>query len=206
MALKNTKEEAIFASVLADGRIHVEVPEGTEGAVIREYETSSGDTGRKCELVYSEISGMISKVAFYEGDYGKSLQLTIADGDEKPVVLSLGTASSYGEDMMKKLPNIDLEREVRIVPFSFTDDKGKNKKGMTVYQGDAKVANYFYDPETKSALHGFPEPKKAPKSKTLSKDEWKLYFMECRIFMIAKIEELFKLDAEEKTVLTIDDM
>ncbi len=192
--LNPAKEEAIYASILADGLIHVSVPEGTEGAKKREYETSDGKVGTKWELLYKDVSGLLTKINFREGDYGKSLQLTIQDGDEMPVVLSLPTSSNYGEDAMKKLINIDLAKPVKIAPYSFTDDKGKIKKGVTIYQDEVKLTNYFYDIETKQNLHGFPEPKKL--KKPLSKEQWKMYFMEAQMFMIDKITEHFHLEEE----------
>jgi|ERR1035437_5403623 hypothetical protein len=200
MSLKKA-EDRTFLSVLADGNIHQTVPEGTKDSVLRKYKTSDGKEGQKTELVYTELIGKITKVDFYEGDYGNQLQLTIVDGEEKPVVLSLGTSSNYGEDMMKKLLNIDLERNVKIVPYSFTDDKKKMKKGITVYQSDGKksekVKNYFYDDIAKKNIHGYPEPKKL--KKPLSKDQWKLYFGECREFLVEKITEHFKIEVKEAT-------
>ncbi|HEY9826371.1 MAG TPA: hypothetical protein V6D19_13060 [Stenomitos sp.] len=209
MALKEVKNDQIFASVLADGKIHVTVPEGTEGAVVREYETSTGEKGSKTEKIYTQLVGKITKVNFYEGDYGRQLQLTVDDGKEKPVVLSLSTSSSYGEDMMKKLLSIDITRTVKIVPYSFEDDNKKKKKGITIWQkADGaekpnKVGNYFYDEETKATLHGFPEPKKG--KKPLSKDQWKLYFGEVREFLVEKITEHFKLEEVAKTPSMNDD-
>lgn len=191
-------ENKDYLTVLSDGLLHLTVPEGTEGAIKREYETSDGKSGVKYELVYKDVSGMITKVDFRDGEYGKSLQLTIEDEGEKPLILSLSTANNFGEDMMKKLPAIDMSKPVKIAPYSFIDDKGKSKKGVTVYQDDQKVQNYFYDPETEKNIHGYPTPKK-PKGKnaTLSKEEWKMYFMEVRIFLIDFITEKFNLDKEE---------
>lgn len=194
MSLKNTQEEKIFASVLADGKIHVTVPEGTEGAVKREYETSTGEKGFKWEHVYTQLAGIIEKIEFYEGDYGVSLQLTVVDGEEKPVVLSLPTASNYGEDVMKKLLNIDLALPVVLSPFSFEDEKGKSRKGVSVVQNEKKIQNYFYDFHKKENINGYPEPKKNKGGKPLSKDQWKMYFMEARLFMIDKIKEDLKLE------------
>lgn len=190
--LQNTLEDKQFVSILADGRLHMTVDADTEGAKRREYETSDGKTGEKWELVFTEVSGIISEVKFFEGDYGKSLQLKIVDGDEKPVVLSLSCASNYGEDMMKKLLSIDIAKPVKIVPYAFIDEKGKNKKGVTVYQDDQKIKNFFYDEEKKENINGYPEPKKL--KKPLSKDQWKLYFMEARLFLIEAITTHFNLD------------
>ncbi len=199
--LTPARENVIYASVLADGLIHVTVPEGTEGAQTRKYKTSDGKEGSKQELVYKDLIGKITKVNFYEGDFGRSIQVTIVDGEDKPVVLSLSTNSNYGEDIMKKLLNVDLDRHVKIVPYSFVDDKKKSKKGITIWQQNPetnkneKIENYFYDTEKKKTINGFPEPKKL--KKPLSKDQWKLYFGEVREFLVEKIIEHFKIEAPE---------
>lgn len=214
--LKNTRENKDYVSILADGTLRVVVPEGTDGAVRREYETSDGKTGVKHELVFTEISGIISKIAFFDGDFGKLLQLTFTDGDEKPLTLSVSTETNFGEDIMKKLPAIDLDNYVRFVPYSFEDEKtGKTKKGVTIYQGqeendegemvDIKIGNYFYDTEKKKNLHKFPEAPTAPKGKEVSKEKWKMYFMEARIFLIEYITDFFDLE-NQPTDDDVDDV
>lgn len=192
MGLKNTREDKIYASVLADGLIHVEVPEDTEGAVKRDYETSDGKTGTKWEHVYNELSGKISSIAFFDGDFGKSLQITVEDPDGgKPIMLSLGTMSGYGEDVMKKLPSVDLTKEVTFAPYSFKDDKGKSKKGITVLQDGNKIKNFYYDDVEKVNINGFPVPPTPKKGKALTTDEWKMYFMQARIFLVDETEKIF---------------
>lgn len=211
MSLRNTSEERIFATLLADGKIHVTVPEGTEGATVRKYKTSDGMEGTKIEKVYTELIGKITKVGFYEGDYGKQLQVTV-QGKEgtKPVVLSLSTSSNYGEDMMKKLINVDLEKMVKIAPYAFTDENGKKKKGVTIWQHNSatgkneKIKNYFYDEEKKENTNGYPEPKKLKSGKPLSTDQWKLYFGECREFLVEKITEHFGIESESAQVSSAD--
>lgn len=191
MSLNNSREEKIFASILSDGLIHITVDKETPGAKLREFEKSDGTKSEKYELVYTDISGVITKVDFYEGDYGTSLQLTIEDGDDKPIVLSLGTHTNFGEDMMKKLPNIDIGERVKLVPFSFLDDNGKSKKGITVIQNDKKVQNYFYDPVAKTNINGYPNPKVG--KKPFTKDQWKAYFLEARIFLTDFIKDKFSI-------------
>ncbi len=208
MSLTPAKADRTYASVLADGKIHVTVPEGTEGAVVRKYKTSDDKEGSKTEFVYGELIGKITKVGFYEGDYGRQLQVTVEDGKEKPVVLSLSTSSNYGEDIMKKLINVDLEKFVKIVPYSFVDEKKKSKKGITIWQKNAegkseKVKNYFWDEESEKYVKGYPEPKKS--KKPLSKDQWKLYFGEVREFLVEKITEHFKIEETEKDTSADED-
>lgn len=197
MALKNTKSQDKFVSILADGTMRVVVPEGTEGAVKRSYETSDGKTGSKHELVYTELTGMITKIKFFEGDYGKLIQLTVLDEEDEEVVLSISTAQPFGEDVMKKLPNIDLKESVKIVPYSFKDEKtGKLKKGVTIYQDEKKMQNYFYDHKKKANINGYPDPKF--KKKTPTKDDWKLYFLNARVFLIDFITDFFEITDEPK--------
>lgn len=199
-------EDKVYGSVLADGKIHVTVPEGTEGAVVRKYKTSDGLEGEKTELVYKDIVGYIAGIQFRDGDYGSQIQITITDGDEKPFVLSLSTSSNYGEDIMKKLINVDLQKKVKIAPYSFTDEKGKKKRGITIFQNNGtenvKITNYFYDEKKKVNIHGYPTPKKT--KKPLTKDQWKLYFAECREFLIEKITEHFKIETASATSADLD--
>lgn len=208
MAYKEAREEGTFLSVLADGKFHMTVPEGTEGARKRVYKTSTGEEGFKWEKVITEVSGLISKVEFHEGDYGKNLNLTITDGDDEPLIISLATAQPFGEDMMKKLLSVDMDLPVKLVPYSFVDDKGKAKKGMTVYQnfyideagkpqGD-KIKSYFQEGEGKETknVNGYPDAPKAKAGKTISTDEWKAYFLNCRIFMVNCITDKLALDGD----------
>lgn len=200
MALKNSANNDKYLSILSDGTIRISVPEGTEGAIKREYETSDGKVGVKHELVYTEVSGMITKVAFFDGEYGKLLQLTIVDGDEEPLVLSVSTASNYGEDLMKKLPNVDLNKPVVLVPYSFEDEKGKKRKGVTVRQDEVKIENYYYDAETKKNIHGYPA---FPKKKMTTED-WKLFFLQARIFLTEQIVKIFKIEEKQTSEGDID--
>lgn len=200
--LINTKQDNKFVTILSDGTLRLPVPEYTEGSVRREYETSDGKTGVKHELVFTEISGYITKVEFKEGDFGKLLQVTMSEEGEDDVIVSIQTGSNFGEDLMKKLPAIDTQKKVRLVPYAFTDENGKSKKGLTVYQDEQKVQNFFQEGEgdKRKMLHGFPEIPKVAKGKTISSDEWKMYFMQCRIFLINYIEENFKVVAKGEVV------
>jgi hypothetical protein len=196
MALKNVeRQDGKFVSILADGKMHLNVPEGTPGAIKREYETSDGKKGTKNELVFTELSGLIKKINFWDGDYGKLLQVTVEDGEEEPVVLSVSTESNFGEDLMKKLPNVNLEKPVTIVPFAFEDDKGKKKRGITVYQDDEKIESFYYDREDKKNIHGFPTPDVPAKmKKSVHSKFWKAYFTEAREFLIEDITKRLKIE------------
>lgn len=172
----------------SDGTLRLTVDAGTEGAKLREYETSDGKKGSKWELTFKSLSGKITNLQMYEGDYGKNLLVTLSyNGGEDTI--SFNTATPFGEDFMKKLPNINLDEYVTIAPYSFVDDNGKTRKGVTVSQGDVKLSNYFYDAEKKKNLHKYPEPE-GDVSK-FDKDDWKIYFTKCRKFLVANVEEKF---------------
>lgn len=196
MALKNNSSEQKFISILSDGKFHLTVPEGTEGAVKREYETSDGTKGVKHELVYTEVSGLIADIKFYEGDYGKLLQITI-DDDGDVVVVSVNTSQNFGEDLLKKLPAIDRTVSVVLSPYSFTDEKGKQRKGVTVKQNDVKVENFYYDKTKKENINGYPNPDFGKKKK-ISNDDWKAYFLQARIFLIDDVSQRLGLATEEE--------
>lgn len=194
MALKNNERvSGKIINVLSDGKMRLSVPEGTEGAEKREYETSDGKKGVKYELVFTELSGLITDVRFWEGNYGQSIQVTVIDGEEEPVILSLSTSSNFGEDLMKKLPNINLDKPVVISPFSFENDKGKKVRGVNITQDGKKIENYYYDPKTKKNIHGYPELTDeflAKKGKT----KWSKYFDEAREFLVGEVTKQFELE------------
>ena len=104
--------------------------------------------------------------------------------------------------MMKKLPNINLDLPVKIVPYSFDDDKGKKKRGLTIYQNEQKVSNFYYDTETKEVANGYPKVKMGKKK--WSTDDWKLYFLNARVFLINDISERFKISLPEVVEEDID--
>lgn len=195
MSLENRRTAKTYITVLADGLFHQTVPEGTEGAKVREYEDSKGNKGTKIELTFDTLSGMIEKIFFNKGKFGDSLHVVI-DG----VDLSMVVSSTFAEDFMKKVPNIDLAEPVSISPYAFKDDKGKERKGLSITQDGEKVTNYFYDPVAKKATNGIediPLPK-ANKKGEISADAWKLYFGQVRMFLVENTEDKYCTEQTEK--------
>src|SRR3990172_2273273 len=190
--IEYSKPRGTYYTVLADGKFHTEVEEGSEGAVKREYETSDGKKGVKHERIAQRITGIISNVAIYDGDYGKSLQLSFGDND---LIVSLATQSSYGEDMMKKLPNIDMDKEVELSPYSFVDENGKTRKGISIKQGDVKIQSFYTEKKGEKfiTVNGYPEVPK--ESKDWDKEDWKIYFAQARKFLVGEVEKNKKFNA-----------
>ena len=185
MELTNTSQSKKFVTVLSDGKFHLSVENGTEGAIVREYEDSKGNKGTKTEFVFNEASGKITNIKFEEGEFGKNLQIELGNG-----TISLGVATSFGEDFMKKLPNINLDEIVLLQPYSFESEKGKNKKGITIYQAGEKLENYYYDKENKISCNGIPEPD--GDTSKFTKEDWTMHFMLMRKFLVGEVEKLIK--------------
>jgi len=183
MALENTHQKGDFVTVLADGLFHLEVAEGTEGAKLREYKTSKGEEKSKLELTYQSLTGFIQSIGFFEGEFGKSLNIEIKD--DKVYTVSLNTKNNFGEDMMKKFPNVDFKKRVTLKPYSFEDDKGKTRRGITIYQEDEKIAGYFYDGE--KSINDIPTPE--GDTSTYDTDDWVSFYTTQRKFLVKFTEE-----------------
>lgn len=177
----------VFITILADGKFHQTVPEGTPNAITREYEDKEGVKQTKTELVHDSITGKITGIAFEDGEYGKSIQLTI----DNEGIISAGTASNFGEDLMKKLPSVDFSKEVKLAPYAFEAD-GKSKKGVTVYQDDVKLESFYWDSVAKKAVNSLPEPE--GDTSKFDSDDWKMHFMKVRKFLV---EQTGKLAADK---------
>lgn len=191
------QERGNFFSVLAsDGKLHQTVSADTPGAKLRKYETSDGKTGEKYELVADSIEGLIDNVSIYEGDFGKNILIAFKLEEEQEesekVIVSLNVASNFGEQFMEKLPNIDEEKEIRLAPYSFLDEKtGKPKRGLTLEQGGQKLVSAYqtYD-ETKKewkTKKGFPLPEGDTKS--FDTDDWKAYFITRRKYLLEEMKK-----------------
>lgn len=177
---KNNFQGEIFARIISDGSIRVKSREGVEEAVRRDYELKDGTKGYKWELVYSTLSGLIDKLEFQDSDYGENLNITI-DG----IVLSVGVGDSYGQDLMKKLPNADFTKKIIVAPYSFMDDEGKNRKGITLYQDKQKLRSYFHGKNEAGeweALNDYPVPD--GDTEFYKKNDWKIFYLKVEKFLI----------------------
>ena len=180
MSSENNSEKKAYVTILAsDGTFRLVVPTGTPNSILREYELKDGTKGSKNELVFQKMTGIIQDVSIFDGDFGKLLQLDIAVNG-KVLTLSVSTEQNYGEDLMKKLPSIKLDQVVELSPYSFTDEKGKPKKGMSIVQDGKKITNFFFDSATKSVINGYP----AVEAGTKDTSDWKIYFLQARKFLI----------------------
>lgn len=185
------RDNKVYAIITADGALRIPSNEQNPLAEKRVVEKSDKSVVTKWELVKKGYKGTIESITFNEMDFGKMINVAfkLEPGERDQVVLSMNTASNYAFDFMKKLPNVDLTKEVSISPFSFIGDNGKSVKGITIWQGEdsnkVKVANYFSDGKT--SINGMPEPDNGGKG--FDKDDWKMYFTAVKKFLVKNTED-----------------
>lgn len=217
MELKNRESNSsdkTFLTILSDGKLHQRVDADTPGAVERTYKRDIKDDKGKVtgeedvtvhELVHTAATGIITNMYFQKGNYGENLIVEI-DNDG---AISFNASQSYGEQFLRKLPNIDLAKPVTISPYNFTKN-GKPNKGVTITQDEIKLQDYYYDYDKKVSQNGLPE---FDGDKDDSND-WKLYFLQVNKFLKKQTQPIFetnnfkapelKEDKENKEVVEQD--
>ncbi len=180
----NKKYYSVFS-----GAFRTKVPEGTPEAL----ERTNKNGVRVFEREVKALFGTIENVAIEDSDYGKQLKITLDANDEgiNPI-LSFGVESKDGRDVLKKLPSIDLSKEVRIMPYRFKpEDKDEEISGISITQKDEegkytmKVENFFFNPITKKYIHEYP----VIDWDTASESEKKIYKIQRDEFLLKYVED-----------------
>jgi len=206
------KEQKTYAIVIADGTIRVQTDKSNPKAVEREIEKSDKTKITKYETVSKGIEGRVIDISFKDSDFGKNINITFEKESETEdyLVLSLSTKGSFGDDFMKKMPNVDFTKNISLSPFSFIGDNGKPIKGITIWQGEkgsmTKTTNYFREGEGKEGknINGFPSPE--GDTSKFEKDDWIMYFMGVTKFLVKHTEEsLPKIEYKSKQIDTIEE-
>ena len=188
MSHEEIREKNLFYSVIG-GSFRVQVSADHPEAVRRDWTSADGSkSGTKYERIIKSLVGHIEDIQFRDGEYGMQIMVALdpnADG-WKPVI-ALPTGSREAEDLMRKLPGVDFTKEVKLRPFNFEGNDGE-VRGMEILQSDGtdftiKVKNFFRDAEKKENINGFPNPEGDTSS--YSKDDWKLYFLQARKFLVS---------------------
>lgn len=188
-----------------DGSFRQKVEQDHPEAVRRDWKSADGKTsGTKYERIISALFGKIEKVEFVAGDYGLNINITLDKNDDgiNPNI-SLLAASREGEDFLKKLPNIDLSKEVRLMPFNFDDDNDREVRGLSITQQDnegnfkVKIMSFFFDPEKKENINGYPV---VADRDAMDKEDWKVFFIQARKFLVKYAEENIIPKLAERTI------
>lgn len=145
-----------------------------DGNLVRQHKEANQHTTQRItktgkvvhEEFFKELTGKLTNISTRENDYGKQWQLTFVD-DEATFIVSIGYSSRYAASFLKALPNINLNKEFRLMPWAMKDktDPTKTITGITLYQNDVKIAPYY----TKDNPNGLPQMQKI---KVKGKEQW----------------------------------
>ncbi len=146
----------------------------SDGNLTRQHKQANDRTTERVtktgKLVFEErfkdLTGMITNVNTRENDYGKQWQLTFEDGSDTYIV-SMPYSSRYASSFLKALPNIDIHKPLRFMPWAMKDknDVSKTVTGITMYQNDTKIAPAY----TRDEPNGLPQMEKI---KVKGKEQW----------------------------------
>lgn len=172
-------------------------------AVRREYTNpKTKEEGVAYERAYKALYGTITDVSFNEntlkdGTILRSINITIGEDDMGVLqIISIPVDSRYTTDFLKRLPSIDLTKEVRLMPYDFEKD-GPRQVGISIAHKNVendeftvKVDNNFFtkveEKEGKKVytnLYGFPEATEEDTS------DWPFYFKKVNKFLIGYAKE-----------------
>jgi hypothetical protein len=145
-----------------------------DGNLVRQHKQATERTTERItktgKLVYEErfkdLTAKLVKIDTKENDYGKQWQLSFTDG-EVTYIVSLPFSSRYASSFLKALPNVNLYKEVRFMPWAMKDknDATKTITGITLYQDGNKIAPAY----TKEEPNGLPQ---MTKIKVKGKEQW----------------------------------
>lgn len=145
-----------------------------DGNLVRQHKQANERTSERLtktgKLVFEErfkdLTAKLDGIATRENDYGKQWQLKFQDQGDFYIV-SLPYSSRYASSFLKALPNLDLSKEVRFMPWAMKDknDATKTITGITLYQDGEKIAPYY----TKEDPKGLPQ---MVKIKVKGKEQW----------------------------------
>lgn len=145
-----------------------------DGNLVRQHKQANERTTERLtktgKLVFEErfkdLTAKLDGITTRENDYGKQWQLKFQDQGDY-YVISLPYSSRYASSFLKVLPNIDLSKEIRFMPWAMKDkmDATKTITGITLYQNGEKIAPYY----TKEDPKGLPQ---MVKIKVKGKEQW----------------------------------
>lgn len=130
-------KKRVYLGVFGD-KITEKSEKGAENSITRVLKKGDVKVGEKHEFQYDYWDGIITNIRYNEGNGKdgkiiKSWNVTIKSGDEE-FTLSVPYASRYTTSFYKKARNIVFADLVRIVPFQFQNDDGKDVRGFSFYQ------------------------------------------------------------------------
>jgi len=155
MALSKQSSNTIYLSV-ADGNLVRSFREATSESTQRVTKTGKLVHEEK----YKDLTGLLVGAETKENDFGKQWCLKFKDGEDNYIV-NMPYSSRYSASFLKALPNIDLTKNIKFMPWSMIDKNDATKKvtGITCYQNDGNGMVKVQPAFTKDAPNGLPEMK-----------------------------------------------
>jgi hypothetical protein len=165
------------------GKLRQKATEGAPNAQSR----VNKDNKTVWEFVYNWVEGKIVSIYHKEDDkFGNSFEVTLDDNTTKYQV-SFAEKSNFFQDFFSKLPNADLSKPIRIIPYDFEGENGRAIRGVTLMQDGVKIENYFVSKGDNGYEYKFDFPK-PDNPKKMDKDDWKMYFIKVVKFLRAYIK------------------
>ena len=191
MALLIHGEGCTFLTVM-DGSLVQSHKEPIEGRTTTRV-NKNGKTVH--EEKFDVIEGKLISLKTKEHEtYGKQYVLGVQDGEDT-FYINIGQNSGSAARFLKALPNVDLSKRVKLMPWSMQDKNNATKKiqGITMWQDEVKILPYY----TKEEPNGLPEMKKV---KLKGKETYDSYDMD--VFLEAMALKKFEEELEDTKTKT----
>lgn len=168
------------------GALTQKAEEGENGAKLRSYEFKDGEgkivKGEKWEKRFASITGTITDMSFYDGNFGMSLNIVL----DNEFSLQISKQSRYFASIIERLASADLSKPVTIRPYDF-ESEGRRNVGVSVKQDEEKLQSHFYDSEKKKSINGIPQVTKKDRD-SYDGDDWKVFFIKRDKFLMEYVK------------------
>jgi len=185
---------------ITQGAFRQKVAEWTEWATIRELKDKDWNPTweTRTEMVYNKLTWKITDISFYDWSFGKVLNIWIDD----EIVVSIPVNNDVFIDIAKKLPKVDFDKEITLIPWEMEVANNnpktkkqfptKKKRWVVVNQNWEKIIwDYYggYDADAKKFTYKnwMPKPTKEEQEDS---DLMKSYFIRSNKFLQKEIEKL----------------
>ena len=138
------REAGRYITIL-EGKFCIRVPQGTEGSTARVNKL--GNTVH--EKYYDSFTGKLVGIKTQDSSYGKNWMFEFQDGGEV-YNLQLSYSNSFAKNILKILPNVDLNKEMKVQPAQKVED-GKKKSSLFISQ-DGVTLKHAYTRENPNGL------------------------------------------------------
>lgn len=155
----STASNKVFYQIF-DQKLRTRVPENHPDAIPRINKKGVQVHERESFALF----GKIENVQLKDSDFGKQLEIMLDKNDDgKNPILTVGVESKNGRDILKSLPAVNFDKDVRILPYRYIPEgTTEERTGISIAQQDnegkftKKIVNFFFNPETKEYLHKYP--------------------------------------------------